>query len=201
MCLSMAQAMAKPMAKTMIVRGKPSPSALRTPFQRTNILLILGSVLFCALLQSQRIPGMVLLETAPNWLLIWVVTWSVKRSPLEGLLAGIALGLIQDGLTTAQPTHAISLGIAGFLTSGIDRQRIIAEDFVSALLLVFVMAMMVEIIFAGQLALGGAWIPFELWPHLQRVALSSAVISSLWTPLIYVPLNYWWDRFNRLMER
>jgi rod shape-determining protein MreD len=201
MCLSMAQAMAKPMAKTMTVRGKPSPSALRTPFQRTNILLILGSVLFCALLQSQRIPGMVLLETAPNWLLIWVVTWSVKRSPLEGLLAGIALGLIQDGLTTAQPTHAISLGIAGFLTSGIDRQRIIAEDFVSALLLVFVMAMMVEIIFAGQLALGGAWIPFELWPHLQRVALSSAVISSLWTPLIYVPLNYWWDRFNRLMER
>lgn len=199
MCLLMAQAMAKPMAKTL--RGKPSPAALRTPFQRTNILLILGSVLFCALLQPQRIPGMVLLETAPNWLLIWVVTWSVKRSPLEGLLAGIALGLIQDGLSATQPTHAISLGIAGFLTSGIDRQRIIAEDFVSALLLVFVMAMMVETIFAGQLALGGAWAPSELWPHLQRVALSSAVISSLWAPLVYVPLNYWWDRLNRLMER
>ena len=197
---SMAQAMAKPLMKKP-VRGRPSPAALGTPFQRTNILLILGSVLFCGLLQSQRIPGMVLLETVPNWLLIWVVTWSVKRSPWQGLLAGIALGLIQDGLTVAQPTHAISLGIAGFLTSGIDRQRIIAEDFVSALLLVFVMAMMVETIFAGQLLLNGAWVPSELWFHLQRVALSSAVISSLWAPLVYVPLNYWWDRFNALTER
>jgi rod shape-determining protein MreD len=199
MCLSMAQAMAKLMAKT--VRGKPSPSALRTPFQRRNILLILGSVLFCALLQSQRIPGMVLLGTSPNWLLIWVVTWSVKRSPLEGLIAGIALGLIQDGLTTAQPTHAISLGLVGFLTSGLDRQRIIAEDFISAMLLVFVMAIAAETVFAGQLLFGGQWVPSEIWPHLQRVSLSSAIISSLWTPLLYVPLNYWWDRLKTLMER
>jgi hypothetical protein len=49
--------------------------------------------------------------------------------------------------------------------------------------------------------LGGKWIAADLWPHLQRVALSSAIISSLWTPLLYVPLNYWWGRFNTLMER
>jgi rod shape-determining protein MreD len=112
-----------------------------------------------------------------------------------------AIALARTSRRHCPRTHAISLGIAGFLTSAIDRQRIIAEDFISAMLLVFVMAMMVETIFAGQLTLGGAWVPSELWPHLQRVALSSAVISSLWTPLIYVPLNYWWDRFNRLMER
>jgi rod shape-determining protein MreD len=191
--------MAKPMVK--VVRGKSSPPSFIASLQRTNILVILGSVLFCALLQPQRIPGMVLLGTSPNWLLIWVVTWSVKRSPLEGLIAGIALGLIQDGLTVAQPTHAISFGIVGLLTSGLDRQRIIAEDFISAMLLVFVMAIVVESIFAGQLLFGSEWVPSELWPHLQRIALSSAIISSFWTPLLYVPLNYWWDRLKILMER
>jgi rod shape-determining protein MreD len=183
------------------INSRPSALSFKAPLQRTNILVILGSVLFCALLQPHRIPGMVLLETAPNWLLIWVVTWSIKRSPWQGLLAGLALGLIQDGLTAAQPTHVISLGIAGFLTSGIDRQRIIAEEFVSALLLVFIMAILVETLLAGQFILGGTWTTSELWPHLQRVALSSAVVSSLWAPLVYVPLNYWWNRFNALMER
>jgi rod shape-determining protein MreD len=192
--------MAKPMAK-VVVRGKSSPPSFIASLQRTNILVILGSLFFCALLQPQRIPGMVLLGTSPNWLLIWVVTWSVKRSPLEGLIAGIALGLIQDGLTVAQPTHAISLGLVGFLTSGLDRQRIIAEDFISAMLLVFVMAIVAETVFAGQLLFGGQWVPSEIWTHLQQVSLSSAVISSLWTPLLYVPLNYWWDRLKTLMER
>jgi rod shape-determining protein MreD len=183
------------------VRGRPSNPSFRTSLNRTNTVVILGSVLFCALLQSQQIPGMVLLDTAPNWLLIWVVAWSVKRSPWQGLTAGVALGFIQDGLTVAPPTHALGLGIAGFLTGRIDKQRWIAEDFISAMLIVFVMAMVVEAIFAGQLMVARTWTASDIWPHLQRIALSSAIISSLWTPLIYVPLNYWWDRFNTLMER
>jgi rod shape-determining protein MreD len=184
-----------------ILRGRPSAPSFRSSLQRTNGLVIVGSIFLCALLQPHRIPGMVLLETAPNWLLIWVVTWSVKRSPWQGLIAGLALGLIQDGLTAAQPTHALSLGIAGFLTSSLDKQRFIEEDFISTLLLVFVMTLLVEAIFAGQLALGGDWMVPDLWNRLQRVALSSAIISSLWTPLLYVPLNRWWDRFNALMDR
>jgi rod shape-determining protein MreD len=189
------------MAKTKVLKGKPSNVSFRSPLQRSNALVIFGSVLFCALLQPHRIPGMVLLDTVPNWLLIWVVTWSVKRSPSQGMIAGLALGLIQDGLTSAQPTHALSLGIVGFLTSSFDKQRFIEEDFISALLLVFIMALLAETIFAGQLALGGEWLLSDIWTHLQRVALSSAIVSSLWTPLLYVPLNYWWDRFNALTDR
>lgn len=184
-----------------VLRGKSFNASFRAPLQRSNALIIFGSVLFCALLQPHRIPGMVLLETAPNWLLIWVVTWSVKRSPWQGLIAGLALGLIQDGLTNPQPTHSLSLGMVGFLTSSLDKRRFIEEDFISAMLLVFIMALLAEAIFAGQLALGGEWLLWDIWTHLQRVALSSAIISSLWTPLLYVPLNYWWDRFNALMHR
>jgi rod shape-determining protein MreD len=184
-----------------MLKNRPASALWRSPLQRTNALVVLGSIFLCALLQPNRIPGMVLLDTAPNWLLIWVVAWSVKRSPWQGLTAGLALGLIQDALTSPQPTHALSLGIAGFLTSGLDKQQIITEDFISTLLLVFIMALLVETIFAGQLAFGGDWPLTDLWIHLQRVALSSAIISSLWTPLLYVPLNYWWDRFNAQMDR
>lgn len=166
-----------------------------------NVWVILGSVAACTILQPNRLPGMVLLDTSPNWFLIWTVTWSVKRSPFQGAIAGIALGWIQDGLTAVSPTHALGLGLIGFLTSSIDKERFIEEDFISAALVVFLMAILVEAIMAGQILLRGEWLPSDIWSRLQRVALSSAIISSLWTPVVYVPLNRWWDRLHELQER
>lgn len=163
--------------------------------------VIVGSVALCALLQPSRLPGTVLLETSPNWFLIWIVTWSVKRAPFQSVVAGIAMGWIQDALTAPHPTHALGLGLVGFLTSRIDKERFIEEDFISAALLVFMMALLAESVFAAQLLLRGSWLLPELWQHLQQVALSSAIITSLWTPVVYVPLNRWWDRLHELNER
>jgi rod shape-determining protein MreD len=181
--------------------AKPLRFWSRASLQRLNVAVLVGSVVLCAILQSNRLPGMVLLNTAPNWLLIWVVTWSATRSQFQGAIAGIALGWIQDGLTVAYPSHALGLGLAGFLTSRIDKQRFIEENFISASLLVFVMAIVVEGIAAVQFAFGKAWMVEDIWPHFQRVALSSAIISSLWTPVVYVPLNNWWEKFRKLMDR
>ena len=30
----------------------------------------------------------------------------------------------------------------------------------------------------------------------QRNALASAILSSLWAPVIYYPLNLWWEKMN-----
>ena len=181
--------------------AKPLKSWSRSSLMWLNSLIIVGSVAVCTILQPNRLPGMALLDASPNWFLIWVVAWSIKRSPLQGAIAGIALGWIQDGLTAASPTHAIGLGIAGFLTSSIDKERFIEEDFISAALVVFLMAMFVEGVLALQLLLRGEWMAADIWLRLQRVALSSAIISSLWTPVVYVPLNRWWDRLHELQER
>jgi rod shape-determining protein MreD len=181
--------------------AKPLRFWSRSSLQRLNIFVLVGSIVLCAILQPQRLPGMVLLNTAPNWLLIWVVSWSVQRAPWQGAVAGIALGWIQDGLTMANPSHALGLGLAGFITSRIDKQRFIEEDFISAALLVFVMALVVETLTSMQFVLQGEWTPENIWPHLQRVALSSAIMSSLWTPVVYVPLNRWWDKFQKLVDR
>ncbi|NJN29302.1 MAG: rod shape-determining protein MreD [Synechococcales cyanobacterium RM1_1_8] len=42
--------------------------------------------------------------------------------------------------------------------------------------------------------------PAEIWPRHQRVALSSAIVSSLWAPLIAYPLNRWWEWLERSQE-
>lgn len=62
--------------------------------------MTVGSVFICLLILPLRLPGMELLAVSPNWLLIWVVTWSVKRTGFEGAIAGLVLGLIQDGMTS-----------------------------------------------------------------------------------------------------
>jgi rod shape-determining protein MreD len=144
---------------------------------------------------------MELLGIGPNWLLIWVVAWSVKRTVFAGALAGIVLGLLQDSMTSPNPTHALSLGIVGILTSLLQKQRFIEEDFISIAVIVFVMAVLAETIFGVQLTLIGDERKFtDIWTYYQRVALASAILSSLWAPVVYYPLNRWWQRMKLLEQ-
>ncbi|MEH2424410.1 MAG: rod shape-determining protein MreD [Nostoc sp.] len=166
-----------------------------------------SSVLLCLLLLPTRLPGMELLGIGPNWLLIWVVAWSVKRTVFSGALAGIVLGLLQDSMTSPNPTHALSLGIVGILTALLQKQRFIEEDFISIAVIVFGMAVLAETIFGLQLTLigdayGGHSLRkvTDIWTYYQRVALASAILSSLWAPVVYYPLNRWWQRMKLLEQ-
>ncbi len=163
-----------------------------------NYGITAGSALLCALALPLRFPGLELAGLGPHWLLIWVVTWSVKRSPLQGAIAGFCLGLIQDGLTAPQPTHALGLAVVGLITSRLNKQRFIQEDLISVALIVFVMAFVVELILMAQFALMGDRPLNELWARQPQIALSSALLSSLWTPVIYYPLNRWWQTVQKL---
>ncbi|OUL32548.1 rod shape-determining protein MreD [Nostoc sp. T09] len=155
-----------------------------------------GSVLLCLLMLPSRLPGMELLGIGPNWLLIWVVAWSVKRTVWSGAFAGIVLGLLQDAMTSPSPTHALSLGIVGMLTGLIQKQRFIEEDFISIALIVFAMALVAETIFGLELTLMGDRKTEYIWTYYQRVALASAILSSLWAPVVYYPLNRWWQEMK-----
>ena len=183
---------------------------IRTPINRIpyrqmclNWFVTVGSVLLCLLILPVRLPGMELLGVAPNWLLIWVVAWSVKRSQFQGAIAGLTLGWLQDGMTAHQPTHTISLIIVGLLTARLQKQRYIQEDFISVALIVFGMAVIAETVTAIQISLYDLLKPNSLYPALteiwlyhQRIALSSAILSSLWAPVVYYPLNRWWEKQN-----
>jgi rod shape-determining protein MreD len=166
--------------------------------------LVIGfSVLLCSCLAFVRWPGMNLLGVAPDWLLIWLVTWSLKRNAFQGILAGLILGMIRDGITSAPlsgPSYVFSFILVGFLSAKLHKQRYIQEDFISVALIVFVMAIVAEGAIAIQHVIHQIRTPQEIWIDYQRIALSSALLSSLWTPVLYYPLNRWWKRLKRLEE-
>ncbi|MGA9380864.1 MAG: rod shape-determining protein MreD [Phormidium sp.] len=155
-----------------------------------------ASVIVCALILPTRLPGMELLGLGPNWLLIWVVAWSVKRSVFQGALAGLALGLVQDGMTEPSPSHTLSLICVGILTASLKKQRYVQEDFISVALIVFLMTVVAETVLALQFSLTGDRTLASIWTEHQQIALSSAILSSLWAPILYYPLNVWWEKMN-----
>jgi rod shape-determining protein MreD len=174
------------------------PLALWHPWwhQFMDWMVIFLTVMLCLLMLPTRLPGMELLGIGPNWLLIWVVAWSVNRSVFSGLLSGVILGLLQDAMTSPDPTHALSLGIVGMLTALMQKQRFIQEDFISIALIVFAMAVVADTIFAFQLSWAGNRHPASIWTYYQRATLASAILSSLWAPVVYYPLNRWWQQMK-----
>ncbi len=205
-----------------------------------NILIIVGSVLALMMILPMRLPGTQVAGVGANWLLIWVVAWSLRRNVVEGAIAGIILGLLQDAMTGPSPTHVISLAVVGALTALLQKQRYIQEDFISVALIVFGMAIISETVVAlqltfiaqdtswtdiaginsevGQFSLGeslleadqagagteqvirAGYTAGEIWTRYQRIALSSAIVSSLWGPIISFPLNTWWEWLGRSKE-
>ncbi|HEY9907261.1 MAG TPA: rod shape-determining protein MreD [Thermosynechococcaceae cyanobacterium] len=161
-----------------------------------NCAITVGSILLCLLIMPTRLPGMELAGIGPNWLLIWVVSWSVKRTVFQSGVAGLALGLIQDGMTAHQPSHVLSLLLVGVLTARIRKERFIQEDFISIALITFGMAVIAETVTAIQYSFAGGRSVVDIWTYHQLIALSSAILSSLWAPVVYFPLNRWWQRLS-----
>lgn len=172
-----------------------------------NISLTTLSVLLCSLIVFTRFPGMELLGIGVNWPLVWVVVWSLKRDAWQGAIAGLVLGLLQDALTSpypllengvvnASPTHMLGLVLVGFLTGRFQKDRYLQEDFISVALLTFGMTVLAETVIALQLVLIGDRDFSSIWIAHQQIALCSAILSSLWAPVIYVPMNLFWERFS-----
>jgi rod shape-determining protein MreD len=162
-----------------------------------NYLVIFGSVFLCLLLLPLRISGMELLGIAPHWTVIWVVSWSVKRTVFAGAIAGITLGILQDALTGNSPTHIIPLLVVGVLTAQLQKDRYLREDFISIALIAFVMVMIAETLTAVQYVFQGIRSFEAIWSHYQQIVLTSAILSSLWAPVVYYPLNIWWQQIKK----
>ncbi|AFZ52252.1 rod shape-determining protein MreD [Cyanobacterium aponinum] len=153
-------------------------------------LIIIVSIAACCILLMVRISGLELLGVTPNWLLIWLVTWSVRRNIWQSAIASICLGLIWDSLTGVFPSHVLGLLVVGIFTSNVYSKEYIKEDLISIMLIVFGMAIINETITALQYSIQTQVPLTDIWLNYQKNSLTSAIISSLWTPLVYYPLNY-----------
>ncbi len=163
--------------------------------QIINSSITVISVILCVLAVLAPIPALELFGIKPNWLLIWLVAWSLKRSLFSAAVAGLVLGLILDGITASDPTHIFSFILVAVLTVLLYRHimKKMQEDLISVALVVFGMAILVETIRALQFSQMDNHSLIDLWVYQQQVALSSAILSSLWAPVVYFPLNRCWE--------
>jgi rod shape-determining protein MreD len=154
-----------------------------------NILLVVVSVAVCSILMLVNIPGVELLETNPNWLLIWLVSWSVQRTVGQSAIAGLAIGWIYDGITISAPSHVLSFVVVAVVTSSLQKQKYLGEDFISIALVVFFMSILSEAIYAVQYTIqyfGSVTIAIAQY---QQIAIISAIITSIWSPAFYYPFK------------
>jgi rod shape-determining protein MreD len=156
-----------------------------------NSLFIAASIAVCIILMLADIPGMELLEVNPNWLLIWVVAWCLNRTAWQGAIAGLIVGCIYDGITLGNPSHILSFMVVGVVTSSLKTQKYLGEDFISVAFVVFFMTFLSEAIFAWQYGREHLMTMTDLLHKYQQVVIVSAIITSLWSPAFYYPVNLW----------
>ncbi len=61
-------------------------------------------------------------------------------------------------------------------------------------LIVFAMVIIAESITSVQYILRGMGSFEDIWQDYQQLVLSSAILSSLWAPVLHYPLNAWWEK-------
>ncbi|MEY2833708.1 MAG: hypothetical protein RLZZ574_2967 [Cyanobacteriota bacterium] len=161
-----------------------------------NLLFVTASIAVCIILMLVDLPGMELLEVNPNWLLIWVVAWSLNRTAWQGAIAGLLIGCIYDGISISTPSHILSFVVVGVLTSSLKKQKYLGEDFISVAFIVFFMTFLSEAIFALQYAGEHSIGMTNLRQKYHQVVIISAIITSLWSPAFYYPINLWQKRLG-----
>ncbi len=175
-----------------------SPKWLQS-LQRWRGLAVLFLALgLCSLMMPLRLPGLTIGDIAPNWLLIWLVSFSLNRHVVVAVTMGAAIGLVHDALTIPPvlpapvPSHVWGMMLVAGLTALLQKQRYLREDFISVALIVFAMTVLAETAIAIQWSLfshGSSYDLGQIWSRQQPIALTSAFLSGLWAPAVHFPLT------------
>lgn len=180
-----------------------------SPLVRTglHVAIVIGSVGLCLLLLPTRFPGMEILGVGPSWLVMWTVAWSVRRSLWHATTAGIVLGLIQDAMTFAAttalgtvPTHVLSLTVVGVLAFWLQKRRYLDDTIVSVSLATVLLTIVSEVVTGAQYLLQTATEQSlaasldYMWTDRAIVISIAAILSGLWMPIFYYPLQLWWQK-------
>lgn len=139
--------------------------------------------MFIAIIQSTVASHIRLFGVSPNLVLLFTVSWALLRGMGDGILIGLAGGMVLDGLSGASFGLAtISLivvsGLAGFGEANVFR---------TAWFLPYVTIAIATFIHEGVflLLLGMTGHAITGWPLFARVVLPTVVINVLCMPIVY----------------
>lgn len=141
-----------------------------------------------ALLDVSAMPYLHPLGVSPDLVLVFAVCWTVVRGHEEGMVVIPICGLIQD-LTTSDPIGTSVLGLAPIVPLAIAvRMRSIESDFLPAITTVMAASACYGVISMAVLGVTGQEI--AVFHALFRVVLPAIVINAVFTPLVYLPVNW-----------
>ena len=163
-----------------------------------NPLIIIGSILICALLSLTRWPGMVLSGLGPNWFVIWLGIWCIDRTLLQAIFAGLCLGWIQDGLSTGWPSHAISMVVVSMGIHACFANRVWKSDLLVAPIVVAVSVFINDGLYSLMLSFLQGLSPLHTWQQQPELFWISPLLSAIWTPAFFWPLRQWWIFLRKL---
>jgi rod shape-determining protein MreD len=150
---------------------------------------------FLAVLDVSAVARIEVLGVTPNLVLIFAACWTVVRGPNEGMIVVPVAGLMQD-LSTSDPVGTAILGFAPIVPlAAAARMRSIDTDFLPSLFVVAAGSLCFGVIQMAVLSLTGDEISAST--ALLRVVLPGAIVNTLFTPIIYLPVRWLSPRHTR----
>jgi hypothetical protein len=130
---------------------------------------------------------------APSWAVLWLLPWALVDGPKSGAIAGLALGLVLDGLNLGGASQVPLLMLLGWWWGRLGRRGLPIERSFSLGLLAMLGSLALGASLLLQFALAGQW-PASGWHSL----LAQSVITALLAPMVCSLLLLRWRQVASL---
>lgn len=149
-------------------------------------LAALAVLYFLASFAVSAMPYVRVLGVTPDLMLILAACWAVVRGQNEAMVVVPMAGVFRD-LTSSDPLGTSVLGLAPIVPlTALVRVRAVESQFVPAVVVVFAATCFHGIVSMTVLAATGQAVP--VGDGLMRVVVPLAVVNSLFTVIVYLPV-------------
>ena len=131
----------------------------------------------------------------PSWAVLWLLPWALVDGPASGAIAGLALGLVLDGLHLGQASEAPVLMLLGWWWGRIGRRGVPIERSYNLGLLAVIgslllgASVLLQLFWSGQLPLVEAGL---------HTLVAQSLITGLLAPVLCSLLLLRWRRIADL---
>ena len=154
------------------------------------------TALLVPLLSLASPPWLGLEGVPPTWAVLWLLPWALVDGPLSGAVAGIALGLVLDGLSLDGASQIPALLLLGWWWGRLGRRAPLIQRTLNLGLLAWIGSLTVGLSLLLQLWIQEGW---SLDPWMQswgwQTLLCQTLVTALLAPmLVSMQLLLWRKR-------
>lgn len=131
----------------------------------------------------------------PSWAVLWLLPWALVDGPASGAIAGLALGLVLDGLHLGSASEVPALALLGWWWGRLGRRGVPIERSFSLGLL----ALLGTVLLGASLLLQQHWLGALPVPLVGvHTLVAQSLITALLAPVLCSLLLLRWRRVAEL---